>query len=118
MFQLRIGPPAPPAECPYSPYTDFVGRLCQNGEPTPSCIALTGATSTTGPDASGNCTGTFQDSSIAHRTTCANAGGTFDNGAHTCTYTATGPETCPPPEGSTQTPTVDNGRCTIAPGPT
>jgi hypothetical protein len=109
-------PPINP--CPHSPYTDFVGGLCQNGVPAPSCTTLAGTTMTSGPDASGNCTGTFPDSSAASQLTCKNAGGIFDNEAHTCTYRATGPATvCPPPEGSTQTPTVVNGRCTIQPGP-
>jgi len=101
MFQLPIGPPAPLAECPHSPYTDFDGGLCQNRHPHALLLPLQPRQQGLTPVA------TVQDPSkipvSTHHTTYANAGGTFDNGAHTCMCPATGPETCPPPQGSTQT---------------
>jgi hypothetical protein len=103
--------------CPHSPYTDFVaGNGCQNGEPVPVCIDLTGAATTVGPNFSGMCAGFFLNPSAENIATCTAAKGTFSTTFSMCTYPAT--QTCPPPQGSTQTPTVVNGRCTIQPGAT
>jgi hypothetical protein len=59
--------------------------------PTLKCPALTGTTSTSGPDASGNCTGNFSNDSAANRAACAAAEGTFVHvgNTFTCTYPAT-----------------------------
>jgi ABC-type antimicrobial peptide transport system ATPase subunit len=59
----------PPAECPHSPYTDFVGGLRQNGAPTFTCTSLSGTSSvTSGPDANNNCTQTGNTSPFAAAT--------------------------------------------------
>jgi hypothetical protein len=117
-----------PTPCPHSPYTDF-GGLCQNGEPTFACTTLTGSSSVPqGPDTNNNCVEDFPNGSqqqvAANRATCTAAGGTFILRVNPAgmeipfrIYPAT--PNCPPPEGSTQTPTADptSGRCTIQPGP-
>ncbi|HEY6884263.1 MAG TPA: hypothetical protein VI278_09525, partial [Nitrososphaeraceae archaeon] len=123
-----VTPPVDP--CPHAPYTDFVGGLCQNGEPTFTCTTLTGSSSAPrGPDANNNCEEDFligsPQQAAADRATCSAAGGqafpehTNERGETigTCiAYPAT--PNCPTPTGSTQTPTVaENGRCTIQPGP-
>jgi Sec-independent protein translocase protein TatA len=115
---VTVGPPSPPPAdpCPHSPYTDFTGGVCQNDAPKLTCNPnLTPAQITvSGPDANGKCTGTFSNNDIANARACTAAGGTYIVMSKTCSgYSAT--QTCPPPEGSTQTPTVVNGRCTIAP---
>ena len=109
---VTVGPPSPPpVECTDPNYPTFVeGVGCQDSAPTCS-PALAGSTGTKGPDASGTCTASFSSGSDANVATCRAAGGTFSISFSMCTYPAT--QTCPPPSGSTQTPTVVNGRCTI-----
>jgi hypothetical protein len=125
-----VTPPTPPADpCPHSPYTDFVaGTGCQDGEPQTTCNPSTvGGITATPTD--GSCTailpadhtdqqfGNLVNECITLSHNGANPGVTLGpNGAGllTCTFPST-PQTCPTPTGSTQTPTIVNGRCTIEP---
>ena len=118
---VTVGVTPPPADpCPHSPYTDFSGGLCQNGAPTLTCASLPGAADDPeGPDANNKCRQEGQPGNDAFTIACLSTGGGHpEAGGRICVdYPAT-IQTCPPPQGSTQTPTVVNGRCTIQPGAT
>jgi cytoskeletal protein RodZ len=120
-------PPADP--CPHSPYTDFVaGTGCQDviivvSPPTCNPSTVGGQTAT---PTGGTCTATILSSNpealAIFALDCSSIPGSTvspNEGGSTCTFPSTPPtQTCPTPTGSTQTPTVVNGRCTIQPGPT